>query len=154
MTRQAATDQLDEIAQVRLSAALRREIERLAMAEYPHEACGVLIGEMRPGAARIDRVAPARNVNRARPHDRYELDPGDYVAADRLARAAGLDIVGFWHSHPDHPARPSRTDLESAWPGYTYLIVTTTASGADGVRTWRLGKSGFYEQAIQEEDPS
>ncbi len=149
-----ATHQLDEIGSVRLPDAVRREIEHRAQAAYPHEACGVLVGELLPGSTHIERAVPARNANRERPRDRYELDPGDYVAADRLARAAGLDIVGFWHSHPDHPARPSRTDLEAAWPGYTYLIVTTTASGADGLRTWRLGKSGFYEQAIQEEDPS
>src|SRR5581483_12403261 len=83
---------------------------------YPHEVCGVLLGVMHgiaPGDRREARVAfRARNLNAERPHDRYLMDPADMNAADVAAREQGLEIVGFYHSHPDHPAVASKTDLE------------------------------------------
>lgn len=88
------------------------------------------------------------NLNHERPHDRYDLDPAGFLAADREARSAGLEIVGIWHSHPDHPARPSATDLAGAWEGWSYVIVAVTADGAGELRSWRLEDGRFAEEPL------
>ena len=88
---------------------------------YPHEICGIMIG---PRGDRIVTDAKrARNIVVDRARDRYEIDPRDHIRIQREADAAGLDIVGYYHSHPDHPAQASRFDTERAWSGYVYLIV-------------------------------
>jgi proteasome lid subunit RPN8/RPN11 len=116
---------------------------------YPHETCGLLLG-MRWGAEHVvSQVRRARNLNVERAKDRYELDPDDFLAADRAARAAGLDIVGIWHSHPDHPARPSVTDRDGAWPGWSYLILSASRDGVEEIRSWRLNDGDFEEEAIK-----
>lgn len=111
----------------------------MAAAAYPYEGCGVLVGI--PGAvATVAAVRPGRNLrgpdDRAR--DRYVLDPADILAAQRQADAAGLDVVGFWHTHPDHPSRPSQYDADHAWPGYVYVIVSVAATGTQGEQGWVL----------------
>ena len=138
--------------ELRLSLALRHQLAQLVEASYPYEACGLLLG--RAGETRIDviRTTSARNLNRTRPKDRYLLDPRDFLAADRTAQAHGLEIVGVWHSHPNNPARPSQTDLESAWEGYSYLIISTGAAGAQAFRSWRLVGDRFVEEAVEPED--
>jgi proteasome lid subunit RPN8/RPN11 len=88
---------------------------------YPHEICGVMIGPR--GDRTVTEVKPARNIIVDRARDRYEIDPRDHIRIQREADAAGLDIVGYYHSHPDHPAQASRFDTERAWAGYVYLIV-------------------------------
>ena len=95
------------------------------------------------------RVTQARNVNIERPRDRYELDPLDFLAAQRAAQSAGLEVVGVWHSHPDHAARPSETDRADAWPEWSYVIATVTERGADQVRSWRLEGDEFHEEHIE-----
>jgi len=96
----------------------------------------------------VVRVAQARNLNSDRAHDRYELDPQDFMRADQEAREAGLEIVGIWHSHPDHPAEPSETDRVTAWEGWSYLIATVTADGVPAVRSWRLAGELFAEETL------
>ncbi|MEM7355468.1 MAG: M67 family metallopeptidase, partial [Acidobacteriota bacterium] len=108
-----------------LPDALRHELARLVEASYPFEACGVMVGRTEAERVLVEDIFQARNLNVERARDRFLLDPQDFLAADKAARARGLDIVGIWHSHPDHPARPSITDLEAAWEGYSYLIIST-----------------------------
>lgn len=131
-----------------LSASQRGELAERAAAGHPHEVCGLLIGRTGDGRVETVRVTSARNLNVERAHDRFELDPADWLAADKGARAEGLEIVGIWHTHPDHPAEPSATDLEAAWEGYSYLIIGTTAAGAAELRSWRLVGDLFVEEAI------
>jgi len=88
---------------------------------YPHEICGVMIGPS--GDRTVTEVRRARNIIVERARDRYEIDPRDHIRIQREADEAGLDIVGYYHSHPDHPAQASRFDTERAWAGYVYLIV-------------------------------
>lgn len=88
---------------------------------YPHEICGVMVGPR--GYHAVTEVKRARNIVVERARDRYEIDPRDQIRIQREADAAGLDIVGYYHSHPDHPAQASRFDTERAWAGYVYLIV-------------------------------
>jgi proteasome lid subunit RPN8/RPN11 len=109
-----------------------------------------LIGRHEAGRVRVERVQQARNLNRERARDRYELDPQDYLAADRQAREEGLDVVGIWHSHPDHPARPSETDLAAAWDSFSYVILSTGREAVSDVRSFRLQAGAFVEESIQE----
>lgn len=131
-----------------LPPALRAELQTHVRAGYPCETCGLLLGRRSNGQRDVSRVLPARNLNQERSLDRYELDPKDYLAADREARASGEEIVGIWHSHPDHPAQPSDTDLAAAWPEWSYLIVSVSAEGVLDLRSWRLSKDGFAEEDI------
>lgn len=137
--------------ELRLPVELRSELESLVEASYPYEACGVMIG--RPGRViEVEDVFHAVNLNVERARDRFLLSPDDHLAADRVARDRGLEIVGFWHSHPDHPARPSETDLKAAWEGYSYLIVSTPAFGTNDFRSWRLHGGQFLEEKIHHVD--
>jgi len=87
---------------------------------YPDEICGLMLGSDRV----VTEVRRARNIIVERSRDRYEIDPLDQIRIQREADAAGLDIVGYYHSHPDHPAQASRFDTERAWAGYVYVIVS------------------------------
>lgn len=91
---------------------------------YPYETCGILLGQKEDAAKRVLRIVEANNLNRERAHDRYDMDPKDFYKADVVARNEGLEILGFYHSHPDHPAAPSATDKQKAWNGYSYMIVS------------------------------
>jgi proteasome lid subunit RPN8/RPN11 len=105
----------------------------------PAECCGLLIGT----AESI--VEAARTTNLASDPNRFEMDPGDHIRARREARTRGLDVLGFYHSHPRSPAIPSARDRAEAWyPGYLYLIVSVRAEPAD-VRLYRLDPEGFVE---------
>jgi proteasome lid subunit RPN8/RPN11 len=96
-------------------------IHRHGAQGYPNEICGIMLGPR--GQGRVTEVRPVRNVITDRAHDRYELDPLEHIRVQRDADAARLDIVGYYHSHPDHPAQPSVFDAERCWAGYVYLIV-------------------------------
>jgi proteasome lid subunit RPN8/RPN11 len=130
------------LTDIELSAGGDATIRRLASAAYPAEGCGVLLGRFSGDRVRAVEATHGTNLNRDRSRDRYVLDPADIVRADRDARARGMDIVGFWHSHPDHPARPSQFDTDHAWVDYVYLIVNTTASGAGDLNGFTLTEEG------------
>ncbi len=134
-----------------LPADVVARIDRWVVAAYPHEACGLLIGTRRPSDSGSDAVDAlhARNLNVERPGDRYQLDPADHFAAEEKARAAGLEVVGVWHSHPDHPAEPSETDRSAAWEGWSYLILSVTPEGVAEKRSWRLREEAFIEEVIE-----
>ena len=131
-----------------LPREIRSELEGWIRAGYPEETCGLLLGRQRDGRTETSRAMQARNLNRDRARDRYELDPEGFLAADLAAREAGLEIVGVWHSHPDHPAEPSETDRAAAWEGWSYLIVEVTRSGVAAVRSWRLHGQRFHEEPV------
>ena len=143
---------IQDRSRLRLDDAPIVEINAQARAEYPHEACGLLIGREADGRTLVERIVSCRNLAVDRLADRYVLDPDDFLAADEAARKEGLDIVGIWHTHPDHPARPSETDLEAAWPEYCYLIVSVTSAGVAEHRAWRLEDERFIEQEIEENE--
>jgi proteasome lid subunit RPN8/RPN11 len=129
------------------------ELDRLraaAQAGYPHETCGLLIGRHTDGVVEVTGVRQGRNLNTERAHDRYELDPLDILAAENAAREAAQQVVGVWHSHPDHPARPSQTDLEAAWQDWSYLILSVARDRVGEIRSWRLDEAGrFIEEMIE-----
>lgn len=133
-----------------LPRALRATLRGWARAGYPEETCGLLIGESRPKGLVVREVRQATNLERSRAADRYVLDPVAFLDADRDAREAGLEILGFWHSHPDSPAVPSETDRTRAWVGYAYVIVSVAADRSSDVRVWTLEDGTFQEGEVVE----
>src|SRR4051812_7756998 len=101
---------------------------------YPHECCGALLG--RDGSV-TDLVALA-NTTEEGPRRRFLVRPGDYRQAEQRATELGVELLGFYHSHPDHPARPSQYDLDHAWPTFAYIIVAVSPGTAPGGTAWVL----------------
>jgi proteasome lid subunit RPN8/RPN11 len=127
--------------------ALRRHGEQT----YPHECCGVLLGSMEGDERRVSEVVPCGNTRDDRPQDRYHIDPRELVRIQRQGRERGLDIVGFYHSHPDHPARWSQTDLaEAHWIGCSYVI--TSVEQGRAVLTNSFALTGAAEEDKRFED--
>jgi len=118
---------------------------------YPEETCGLLLGRQAVGLVRVRELLQARNLNRERAGDRFLLDPQGFIRGDALARRLGLEIVGIWHSHPDHPARPSATDLAAAWAGWSYMIASVSRGGMEELRSWRLSGGAFCEEVIEDD---
>ena len=110
-----------------------------AEAGYPLEVCGLLIGRVEENDWRVEDVRPVANLNHERASDRFQLDPEGYRQLDRELRQSPLEIVGVYHSHPDCPAKPSPTDLDAAWDGFAYPIVSVRAGTAREIRCWTLG---------------
>lgn len=120
-----------------LSEAARAAVEAHAVAGYPDEVVGILAGDR--GTGEVTRTAPLQNVG-SRGRDRYEVDPRELMRAERALEAQGLQIVGYYHSHPDHPPMYSDTDRDHALPDMAYLIqsVGGPAPRPAGRRCWRL----------------
>jgi len=108
---------------VKISRVLMEQILGHARSGYPFEVCGVLLGRNGDGARRVDGVIPAVNRERDSPRVRYEIAPEDLVRIQREARDDGREILGYYHSHPDHPARPSETDRRIAAEGLSDGVV-------------------------------
>ena len=116
------------------------EIRRHGEGEYPHECCGLLIGTFDPSGAKasleIFPIVNAREEDAKR--NRFLIAPADLMRGEKHARARRLDVVGFYHSHPDHPAAPSAFDLAHAWPVYSYVIVSVAGGRAEDLLSWQL----------------
>ena len=137
-------------AALTVSAADMDAIGRHAERTYPEECCGFLLGEAQGGVTNVDRIVPAANERRDSRHNRFVMNPETVLAAHKEARAAGLTVVGYYHSHPDHPAEPSEFDREHAWPGLSYLIVSVRGGQAERARSWRLrdDRERFEEERL------
>jgi proteasome lid subunit RPN8/RPN11 len=132
------------------------QMRSLAAAAYPNEGCGILIGSIADSRTTIVDATSAGNLNVDRARDRYDLDPADFLRADRDARERGLDVVGIWHSHPDHPARPSQTDTDRAWLDYVYIICSTSSAGTRDVNAFTLSGEGgpFVAIPLDADEPA
>ncbi len=128
-------------------------IREHAAGVYPEECCGFLIGGWTDtGSVVVVGAQPVENVRGELKERRYRIAPNDLRRAEADAEAESRAVVGFYHSHPDHPARPSATDLEEAtFPGYTYVIVSVNSGKPGEIRSWSLkdDRSGFEEQPIE-----
>jgi proteasome lid subunit RPN8/RPN11 len=130
----------------RLGAGVLRQIEEHAREAYPHECCGALIAV----GGGITLAYPLPNTTDEGPRRRFRIGPSDYRLAEARALEAGGELAGFYHSHPDSPARPSAYDLDHAWPNLLYTI-TSVAGGEPGETTaWRLrdDRSGFDQHDL------
>ena len=126
-----------------MSIQLNREhiaaIVRHGEAAYPFEGCGLLLGREVDNRKVVVRILPVGNTREAEAkHNRYLIPPDAVMKAERQAAQEGLDIVGFFHSHPDHPERPSDFDREHAWPWYSYLIISVNKGRAVKTAAWML----------------
>jgi proteasome lid subunit RPN8/RPN11 len=128
-------------------------IGRHGEATFPEECCGFLIGQAGAETTVVERILPVDNERQDSRHNRYVIEPETVLAAHKEARAAGADVVGYYHSHPDHPSRPSDFDREHAWPGLSYLIVSVMKGRVADARSWRLAddRERFDEETIDQE---
>ena len=117
-----------------LDAGIAQAIRRHGEEAYPHECCGALVGRNDSAAA----VVALPNTTEEGPRRRFLVRPSDYRLAEQRAGELGGELLGFYHSHPDHPARPSQYDLDHAWPNFAYVIVSVAAGAAADMTVWWL----------------
>ena len=117
-----------------LDPGIAKAIRRHGEETYPHECCGALVG--RNDCA--DAVVALPNTTEEGPRRRFLVRPSDYRLAEQQAGERGAELLGFYHSHPDHPARPSQYDLDHAWPTFAYVIVSVAAGAAADMTVWWL----------------
>jgi proteasome lid subunit RPN8/RPN11 len=125
------------------------EIRREGEQAYPGECCGILAG--RTGNVKeVLRLVPALNRRTDDPH-RYLISPDDLRLIEARLRSSGQEVLGFYHSHPDHPAAPSAFDTEQAWPWYSYIIVGVNRGRAAELASWVLvdDRSGMHPESIE-----
>ncbi len=137
-----------------LTQEVDAQIRAHGAAAYPYEGCGLLLGVAENGRNRVIAIRPLPNVwpNEEEKRVRFRIAPEDWRDAELDALAAGLDVVGIFHSHPDHPPVASPRDLAwAAWPGYSYLITEVRAGRPLGSRSWQLveDRSGFIEEIVK-----
>jgi proteasome lid subunit RPN8/RPN11 len=147
-----------------ISGQLAEKIRAHGTETYPHECCGALLGR---DAGVVERSDPAKYpvasereilglyplVNRRddSPRNRFSVTSEDVMAAEKAARERSLDVVGWYHSHPDHPARPSQFDRDHAWPWYSYIIVSVQNGAPQEMTSWRLNddRQEFSPEGIE-----
>ncbi len=133
----------------------RKEYEALRMhgeETYPHECCGVLLGRMDGDQRIVTSIARCGNTRDDSPHNRYHIDPRELVEIQRESRKRGEDIIGFYHSHPDHPARWSQTDLaEAHWYGCSYAITSVEKGKAETTSSFELSGNDENDKKFSEE---
>lgn len=116
--------------------------------DYPYETCGLLLGKMEDSLRTVFGAFETPNANQDRKHDRYEISPEDYLRAEKRAKEFGLEIVGVYHSHPDHPDRPSKFDEERAFEGWSYMILSVSKGRVVSYKSWELLEGKFIEEEI------
>jgi proteasome lid subunit RPN8/RPN11 len=131
---------------LRLDAQVHAAIRAHGSETYPHECCGALIG--RDGTVSETLALP--NMTDEGPRTRFRVTPNDYRAAERRAGELDAELLGFYHSHPDHPARPSQYDLDHAWPFFSYVIVSVRDGVSSDMTAWRLreDRSAFDQEDL------
>jgi len=120
-------------AAIRLARSVDAQIRREAARSYPNEGCGALLG---PTQGVVSETLALPNEEQANPRTRFTVSPRDYLAAEESADSRGLRLLGFWHSHPDHPARPSGTDRAYAWPGLLTLVIAVERGEPREITAW------------------
>jgi proteasome lid subunit RPN8/RPN11 len=134
--------------QAGVAAAIRLHGEQT----FPHECCGALVG----GNGRVTAAVALPNTTEEGPRRRFLVRPSDYQLAERRASELEGELLGFYHSHPDHPARPSQFDLDHAWPNFAYVIVSVMSGSATDMTVWFLkeDRSSFDEGELHGDENS
>ena len=139
-----------------MSAHLAEEIRAHGAETYPHECCGALLGRdseaTHPNVAReVLALFPLVNRRDDSPRNRFSVTAEDVLYADKAAEQQGLEVIGWYHSHPDHPARPSQYDQDHAWPWYSYVIVSVQDGSPKEMTSWRLDddREAFSPEGIE-----
>jgi proteasome lid subunit RPN8/RPN11 len=130
-------------------AAIRQHGE----SDYPHEACGLMGGKAEGDLTVVHGLVPLANERSDSARNRYLIDPEAFRRAQAKLDGEGLEIVGVYHSHPDHPAKPSEFDRDHAWPRLSYVIVAVAAGRSGDMKSWRLSddRAAFAEESITSE---
>jgi len=119
---------------------------------YPNECCGALLGQSTPEGWRVEAAVPAGNTRTDSAHNRYQIAPLELVKIERDARRQGLGIAGFYHSHPDHPAQWSQTDLaEAHWLGCCYVITAVAKGKAAATNSFNLAGASEEDKRFEQE---
>ena len=140
---------------LRLTRELHEQIKAHGAASYPFEGCGLLLGRVEDGANVVTAVRPLPNVwpIEEEKQERFRIAEEDWRDVELEAMEEGVDIIGVFHSHPDHPPVASPRDLAwASWPGYSYLITQLLDGVPTFSRSWQLlaDRSGFVEEEIEE----
>ncbi|MFC6645155.1 M67 family metallopeptidase [Granulicella cerasi] len=135
-----------------LSQALYDELRQHGVETYPYECCGIMLGKAVGEGLRVESLIRAGNTRTDSAHNRYNIAPQELIKAQREARTAGLDIIGFYHSHPDHPAQWSQTDFaEAHWFGCAYVITAVDHGHPTATNSFLLsGTSEEDKQFLQQ----
>jgi len=139
---------------IQLTTALRKEITGHGERDYPFECCGLLLGRFADGGMKV--ITETYPISNAREEEakrnRFLIRPEELMRGERYAETKKLDVVGFYHSHPDDAAVPSRYDLEHAWPLYSYIVVSVRAGAAEDLRSWEMeaDRSRFAEEEVSD----
>ena len=125
--------------------------------DYPFECCGLLLGRFEDGRKRVIETYPISNAREEEAkRNRFLIRPKELMRGEKYAREKGLEVVGFYHSHPDDVAVPSQYDLEHAWPTYSYIVVAVEKGHAADLRSWEMesDRSRFNEEEMLTPSPS
>jgi proteasome lid subunit RPN8/RPN11 len=137
---------------IHLAGNQRNEIAAHGERDYPYECCGLLLGSFAAGGVKaISEIYPISNAREEQAkRNRFLIRPQELMRGERYAETKGLDVVGCYHSHPDHPAVPSQYVLEHAWPLYSYIVISVSADTAQDLRSWEMesDRSRFVEEEI------
>ena len=136
----------------RLSKEIATKINAHGAETYPHECCGALLGrEIDANQREITALFPLVNRRDDSPRNRFQVTSEDVRDAEKAARQQGIDVLGWYHSHPDHPAKPSQFDQDHAWPWYSYIIVSVANGRPEKMTSWRLAddRTQFTPENLQ-----
>jgi len=137
---------------ITISKSLLDEIRTHGVKDYPYECCGLLLGRYGADGKVVTETYPISNAREeSAKRNRFLIEPVELMRGERYAREHDLEVVGFYHSHPDSPAAPSQYDLEHAWPTYSYIIVKTLADEATDLFSWEQepDRSKFNPEEIK-----
>jgi proteasome lid subunit RPN8/RPN11 len=130
---------MSDVQKLWISQELADRIGKHGAETYPHECCGALLGsDGEDGLRQVRDLFPLVNRRDDSPRNRFSVTADDVRDAEKGARAACLEVIGWYHSHPDHPARPSQYDRDHAWPWYSYIIVSVQSGSPQDMTSWRL----------------
>lgn len=135
---------------IKIPSTILREIYDHMESAYPHECCGLMIGTSDGSERVVHAFRKCRNLNTDRAHDRYQMDPLCQLKAQQEFANTPWDIVGIYHSHPDHPSKASQTDTDAAFAGYSYVIVSVQKGTVATAQSWDLNEAEkkFYEEPL------
>jgi proteasome lid subunit RPN8/RPN11 len=137
---------------LKLNEQVYDAIRRHGEEAYPDECCGVLLGQSANDVNEVEEAVRAGNIRTDSAHNRYQIAPQELVKIQRQGRERGLDIVGFYHSHPDHPARWSKTDFaEAHWLGCSYVITAVEKGVAQTTNSFMLTGTGEEDKVFEDE---
>jgi proteasome lid subunit RPN8/RPN11 len=136
---------------LRIQESLVRRIHAHGVETYPHECCGALLGRDGEDSREVVDLMPLENRRNDSPRNRFEVTAEDVQLAEKTAREKRIELIGWYHSHPDAPARPSEYDRDHAWPWYSYIIISVQKGAPRDMTSWRLrdDRSAYDSEEIE-----